>query len=135
MKDSAVRVVSAALVFAMAISFAACDKKGGGTDPQNQNQSQNINSRVGKKIVEDSPWYNSVKTEITPQIGASKVVKYTTSVLAGADDKNIVIYSFGDIYSTPGVIWMGQLTFGGFVLDLLFVAHVARFPFVFEMSL
>ena len=105
MKNSAVRVVSAVLVFAMAISFAACDKKGGETDPQNQNQ--NINSRVGRKVAEDSPWYNSVKTEITPQIGASKVVKYTTSVLAGADDKNIVIYSFGDIYSTPGVIWMG----------------------------
>ena len=107
MKDSAVRVVSAALVFAMAISFAACDKKGGGTDPQNQNQSQNINSRVGKKIAEDSPWYNSVKTEITPQIGASKVVKYTNSVLAGADDKNIVIFTSGDAHSTPGVIYMG----------------------------
>ena len=102
MKNSAVRVVSAVLVFAMAISFAACDKKGGETDPQNQNQ--NINSRVGRKVAEDSPWYNSVKTEITPQIGASKVVKYTTSVLAGADDKNIVIFTSGDAHSTPGVI-------------------------------
>ena len=101
MKKLAVRLVSSALVFAMALSFAACDKNKGGTE------TQNIHSRVGKKIAEDAPWFNSVKTVITPEIGASKVVKYTNSVLAGADDKNIVIYTSGDAHSTPGVIWMG----------------------------
>ena len=100
MKNTAVRLVSAALVVAMALSFAACDKdKGGTTQIQNK-------SRVGQKIAEDSPWFDSVKTVIKPEIGASKNVKYTNSVLAGADDKNIVIYTSGDAYSTPGVIWM-----------------------------
>lgn len=101
MKNTAVRLVSAALVVAMALSFAACDKdKGGTTQIQNK-------SRVGQKIAEDSPWFDSVKTVIKPEIGASKNVKYTNSVLAGADDKNIVIYTSGDAYSMPGVIWMG----------------------------
>ena len=120
MKKSAVRLLSAALVFAMAISFAACDKdKGGTTQIQNK-------SRVGKKIAEDSPWFNSVRTEITPEIGASKTVKYTNSVLAGADDKNIVIYTSGDAYSTPGVIWMGYRSPNGAVAMLTVVDRTTK---------
>ena len=104
MKKSAVRFMSAVLAAAVGLSFAACDKKNGGgiTQPQMQNK-----ARAGTKVAEDAPWYNSVKTVITPEIGASKQVPYTSSVLAGADDKNLVIYTSGDAYSTPGVIWMG----------------------------
>ena len=120
MKRSSLRLVSAALIFAMALSFAACDKKdGGGTTPVN-------GGRPGRKIAEDSPWFNSVKTEITPAIDPSKNIQYANSSLAGADENNIVIFTRGDSMSTPGVIYVGYDAMNNSVATLTVVDRASK---------
>ena len=120
MKRSSLRLVSAALIFAMALSFAACDKKdGGGTAPVN-------GGRPGRKIAEDSPWFNSVKTEIMPVIDPSKNIQYANSSLAGADENNIVIFTRGDSMSTPGVIYVGYDAMNNSVATLTVVDRASK---------
>ena len=120
MKRSSLRLVSAALIFAMALSFAACDKKdGGGTTPVS-------GGRPGRKIAEDSPWFNSVKTEITPAIDPSKNIQYANSSLAGADENNIVIFTRGDSMSTPGVIYVGYDAMNNSVATLTVVDRASK---------
>ena len=120
MKRSSLRLVSAALIFAMALSFAACDKKdGGGTTPVS-------GGRPGRKIAEDSPWFNSVKTEIMPAIDPSKNIQYANSSLAGADENNIVIFTRGDSMSTPGVIYVGYDAMNNSVATLTVVDRASK---------
>lgn len=120
MKRSARRLVSAALVFAMALSFAACDKKNGGG-------AVNGNSgRTGRKIAEDSPWFNSTKTEIMPVIDANKNIPFANSFLAGADENNIVIFTRGDSMSTPGIIYVGYGAMESSVATLTVVDRTSK---------
>ena len=122
MKRSSLRLVSAALVLAMALSFAACDKKdGGGTGPVTGNS-----GRTGRKIAEDSPWFNSVKTEILPAIDPSKNIRFANSSLAGADENNIVIFTRGDSMSTPGVIYVGYGAMDNSVATLTVVDRASK---------
>ncbi len=120
MKRSARRLVSAALVFAMALSFAACDKKNGGGNVNGNS------GRTGRKIAEDSPWFNSTKTEIMPVIDASKNIPFANSFLAGADENNIVIYTRGDSMSTPGIIYVGYGAMESSVATLTVVDRTSK---------
>lgn len=95
MKKTTIRMVSAALVCAMALSVAACGKKKNtnGAGPEEEGHS-------GQKISADSPWFECSKAEIKPALNPDKQVQSTYSSLAGCDDNYIVVLTNGN-YKTP----------------------------------
>ena len=95
MKKTTIRMVSAALVCAMALSVAACGKKknGNGAGPEEESHS-------GQKISADSPWFECTKTEITPAYNPNKQVQSTYSTLVGCDENYLVVLTNGN-YKTP----------------------------------
>ena len=90
MKKTTIRMVSAALVCAMALSVAACGKKknGNGAGPEEESHS-------GQKISADSPWFECTKTEITPAYNPNKQVQSTYSTLVGCDENYLVVLTNG----------------------------------------
>ena len=95
MKKTTIKMVSAALVCAMALSVAACgkNKNTNGAGPEEEGHS-------GQKISADSPWFECSKAEIKPALNPDKQVQSTYSSLAGCDDNYIVVLTNGN-YKTP----------------------------------
>lgn len=99
MKNSHMRIISAVLVFAMAISFASCTKNKG-TD------SAKGGLKSGDKIPEDAVWYDSTVIDVDLKIESERPVSSRWSELIGADDKWIVVFTQGgfatdsDLYET-----------------------------------
>lgn len=102
MKKAALKVISATLVTAMALSVAACGKKGnvpgGGEDTRDQSHS-------GQKVADDSPWFNASKVEIKPQIDTNKNIDMIYTYVRGADDKYIVAFTDGNYTAPKNVDW------------------------------
>lgn len=86
MKKSLVKILAATLAFAMVLPIAACNKKG----------SKIEKSRSGTKIAETDPWFESKIIEIKPDLkSGSKQVEYSSTKMAGIDDKYAVVYTNG----------------------------------------
>lgn len=86
------KAISALLIFAMAIPFASCSMTGLGSG-----------NNKGTKITEDSPWYNSQVIKVKAPADKDKKVLNSQTELAGIDDKNIIVYTFGR-YEMPDKI-------------------------------
>ena len=95
MKKTSVKIISAALIFAMALSAAACGKK-----KEENGVGVNEVSHSGRKITSDSPWFECSKTEITPTFNPDKQVQSAYSSVAGCDDNYIVVLTNGN-YKVP----------------------------------
>lgn len=97
MKKTPIKMVSAALVCAMALSVAACGKK---KEENNNGVGANEVSHSGQKISADSPWFECSKTEITPAFNPDKQVQSTYTTVSGCDENYIVLLTNGN-YKTP----------------------------------
>ena len=91
MNKNFIRLLSLLLVSSMILSIASCGKK---------NSSNTSESHSGKKISEDSPWFNSMEIEIDLGVDQSRPVDYIGPNFAGADDKYIVVFTSG-YYKMP----------------------------------
>ena len=80
MKNLPVKIASVAVIASMALSFAACSKKGG-TDSRTESHS-------GDKIAADSPWFDSKTIDVDVNVDSSRKVDYASTSLVGA-----VLYS------------------------------------------
>ena len=103
MKKTPLKLISATLVMAIALSVAACEKKpgatpDGGTDLRDQSHS-------GQKVADDTPWFTAEKTEIKPETDKSKKPDYTQTILAGADEKYIAVVTSGTYQIEDESVW------------------------------
>ena len=99
MKKLPLKIMSVALVCAIAFSAAACGKKNNSADDGSGIGMQEP-SRRGQKITSDSPWYESTSSTFKPELDKSRKAQYVYSSLVGADDKYVVVYSSGN-YQLP----------------------------------
>ena len=77
-----IRVLSLTLISAMLLSTASCGKKNSG--------------KSTKKIAAEDPWFDSKVYSIKPDLDTGgKEINFSTQKLAGADDKYIVVFSYG----------------------------------------
>lgn len=77
-----IRVLSLTLISAMLLSTASCGKKNTG--------------KSTKKIAAEDPWFDSKVYSIKPDLDTGgKEINFSTQKLAGADDKYIVVFSYG----------------------------------------
>lgn len=90
MKNIPAKLISLALAASMMLSVASCANKGNGED----------GSRSGKKIGNDTPWYETASVDVDVALDNSKEVEYTYPRLVGADEKYIVVLTTG-YYKMP----------------------------------
>ena len=95
MKEKSVKIISAALVCAIALSAAACGKK-----KEENGVGANEVSHSGRKITGDSPWFECSKTEVKLSFNPDKQVQSAYTTIAGCDDDYIVVLTNGN-YKTP----------------------------------
>lgn len=100
MKKLPLKVMSVALVCAIAFSAAACDKKKNNGGDEGSGAGMQETSRRGQKITDDSPWYESTSATFSPEYDKSKKAQYLFSDLIGADEKYVVVRSSGN-YELP----------------------------------
>ena len=81
MRRSVVFITTVMLVCATAASIIACGRNSG--------------SKKGKKISEDSPWYDTDIYKINLGIDTSRDVDQTAAWIAGTDDENMVVVTKG----------------------------------------
>ena len=97
MKSTATKITSVVLAASMALSVAACSNSGKRGSSSGDDREE---SRSGKKIAADTPWYNSEIISVKPDIDVSKPLEYSYSSLAGVDSDYIVIFTNG-YYKMP----------------------------------
>ena len=86
MHKLSVKAVSVTLILTMALSAAACGKKGSG----------NGKSRSGETITADSPWFNTKIFHFDPELDGSKKVNRMSQRLLEIDDDKLLILTSGD---------------------------------------
>ena len=76
------KILSLILISAMLLPAASCGKKTSG--------------KAEKKIASDDPWFDSKVYSIKPDLDTGgKEINFSMQQLAGADDKYIVVFSYG----------------------------------------
>ena len=93
MKRLLLKTTSVVLVASLALSFAACSKN-------NKGGSDRAESRSGKTISADSPWFDGKLTDVDIPIDNNMEVEYTYPRLAGVDDNYVVVLTSG-YYKMP----------------------------------
>ena len=83
MTKNLVKTVSVLLTASMALSVAACST------------GKPKSGKSGKKITDDSPWYETTSISLAVDVDDSRQVDYEYHQLAGADKDNIVILTSG----------------------------------------
>ena len=91
MKKLSLKAVSCALIVAMVLPLAACNK--------NKSKSRE-KSRSGTVIAADAPWFESSVIKSQPEVDTKKGLEYASQALAGTDEKYVGIYSNG-YYKMP----------------------------------
>ena len=91
MKKLSIKAVSCALVVALVLPMAACNKKKGNSREK---------SRSGTVISADSPWFDHTMVSSKAQYDTSKNLEYATQALAGTDEQYAGIYTNG-YYKMP----------------------------------
>ena len=94
MKKLQIKVLSCALIAALVLPMAACNKNKG---------KQREKSRSGEKIAADSPWFNSSIKTFKPEVDTKRSLEYVSQNLVGSDDKYYAVYANG-YYKIPNNI-------------------------------
>ena len=91
MKKLPIKVMSCALIAAMVLPMAACNKNNG---------KKREKSRSGEIISADSPWYNSTTRSFKPETDPKKTLEYASQQIIGSDDRFFALYTNG-YYKIP----------------------------------
>ena len=91
MKKLSCKVMTCALVAAMVLPFAACNKKNG---------QEREKSTAGTKISAESPWFEDKMVILKPDLKLKKEAEYVQHSVAGVDENYIIVYSNGN-YKMP----------------------------------
>ena len=91
MKKISCKIISCALIAAMALPVASCGKK---------NSKSREKSPSGTKITADSPWFENNMFTVKPELKLDKKTEYVTQSITGIDEDYMVIYSSG-YYKMP----------------------------------
>lgn len=91
MKKISCKIISCALIAAMALPVASCGKK---------NSKSREKSPSGTKITADSPWFENNIFTVKPELKLDKKTEYVTQSITGIDEDYMVIYSSG-YYKMP----------------------------------
>lgn len=106
MKKLPIRIMSAAMAASVMLSFAACNKAGGGSQifggGSGSGSATSDQRRSGAKITADTPWFDANKLEIENGLNTTKPVDYSYSRLAGIDKDKLVILTNGS-YKMEGI--------------------------------
>ena len=94
MKRLLIKAGSALLVLSMVLPAASCGKA-----------KSNGKGSSGKKISEDTPWFNTRFYEVDKGIDKDREVEFTYSDFVGADDKNIVLLTNGNYKMPDNIDW------------------------------
>ena len=101
MKRLGEKITAVMLVASMALTFAACNSRGGAKGLSNKTgKNGKDQSHSGDKISADTPWFDSNVIDVDIPVDNSKSVEYTYPTLAGVDDKYIVVLTSG-YYKMP----------------------------------
>lgn len=95
MKRLLTKAATVLLALTMVFSAASCSKKTGGGNKGNS----------GKKISDDTPWYDATFFEVDDGIDKSREIEYSYSNFIGADDKNIVVLTNGSYKVPDNIDW------------------------------
>lgn len=106
MKKLPIRIMSAAMVASLMLSFSACSKSGGGSMGFGGGSGSGTvtadQRRSGAKITADSPWFDAKKLDIDNTLNVSKPVEYTYKSLGGIDKDRMIIITNGS-YKMDGI--------------------------------
>ena len=91
MKRIPIKVLSCALIAAMVLPMAACNKSNG---------KKREKSRSGQVISADSPWFNSTTRSFKADVDPKKTLEYASQQYVGSDDKYFALYTNG-YYKIP----------------------------------
>ena len=114
MKKLPIKVVSCALIAALVLPMAACNKNKG---------KQREKSRSGEKIAADSPWFNSSIKTFKPEVDTKKALEYVSQTLIGSDDKYFAVYANG-YYKVPNNIDWNKFSYNDYAIN--YVAFINR---------
>lgn len=113
MNKTLIKVAAALLAFSMLLPVASCGRK----KPENKSNS-------GKKITDDTPWFNAQIYDVDLGIDKNKELEYTYSRFAGSDDENIVILTIGN-YKVPDNIDWNNYDYSDYSISVLSVMDKA----------
>ena len=96
MKKLPIKVLSCALIAALVLPMAACNKNKGKAREK---------SRSGEKIAADSPWFDSSIKTFKAEVDSKRSLEYVSQTLVGTDDKYYAIYANGYYKIPNNVDW------------------------------
>ena len=94
MKRKLTKAVTALLTFSMLLSVASCAK--------NKSESK---SNSGKKISDDTPWYDAEMYEVEQGLDPNKETEYAFSRFVGSDDKYVILLTNGNYKMPDNIDW------------------------------
>ena len=94
MKRKLTKAVTALLTFSMLLSVASCAK--------NKGESK---SNSGKKISDDTPWYDAEMYEVEQGLDPNKETEYAFSRFVGSDDKYVILLTNGNYKMPDNIDW------------------------------
>lgn len=94
MKRVITKAATALLAFSMMLSVASCSK--------GKSESK---SNSGKKISDDTPWYDAEIFEVEQGLDKSKEAEYAFSRFVGSDDKYVILLTNGNYKMPDNIDW------------------------------
>lgn len=107
MNKTFTKAAAALLALSMMLPIASCSRKTTGSK-----------GNSGKKITEDTPWYDTVIYDVDQGFDKEREIEYTYSRFAGADDNNIVILTNGN-YKIPDNIDWNNYNYSDYSISVL----------------
>ncbi len=95
MKRIFTKAVTALLAFSMLMSVASCSSK----------KKSGSGSRSGKKISEDTAWYDSQVYDLDQGLDKEREVEYAFSSFVGSDEDNIILLTYGNYKIPDNIDW------------------------------
>ena len=108
MKRTLTKAVTALLALSMVLSVASCGKK----------KSAAGKSNAGKKISDDTPWFDTQFYDVDQGVDESRESEYTFSSFVGADDKYIILLTNGN-YKMPDNIDWSNYNYADYSISIL----------------
>ena len=109
MKKLPIKVLSCALIAALVLPMAACNKNKGKSREK---------SRSGEKIAADSPWFDSSIKTFKPEVDSKKSLEYAGQELVGSDDKYYAIHANG-YYKVPNNIDWNNFSYNDYAINYI----------------
>ena len=95
MKKVITKAMTALLAVSMVLSFASCGKK----------KSDGNKGNSGKKISDDTPWYDTQFYDVETGIDKTREIEYTYSSYVGSDDEYIIVLTNGNYKMPDNIDW------------------------------